>query len=204
MQVKLLRVLQEKEFERLGGTKTIKVNIRIITATNRNLEALLKENKFREDLYYRLNVYSILLPPLKERKTDILLLAEHFLLKFNKEDNKNIKRISTLAIDLLNSYHWPGNVRELENCMQRAVLLCKSDVIQASHLPPTLQRIDTSENNFSLSLTSQIENLEKEIIIDAFKKTKGNMVKAAKLLSISRRILGYKAANYNIDYKNFR
>src|SRR5678809_810538 len=138
-QVKLLRVLQQREFERLGGTETIKVNVRLIAATNKDLEQAMTASKFREDLYYRLNVFAIFMPPLRERKSDVLLLADHFLEKYAREHGKRIKRISTPAIDMLASYHWPGNVRELENIIERAVLVCETNVIHGHHLPPTLQ-----------------------------------------------------------------
>src|SRR6187549_1711097 len=138
-QVKLLRVLQAREFERLGGTETIKSNVRLIAATNKALETAMSDGLFREDLYYRLNVFTIFVPPLRERKPDIRLLADHFLEKFSKEHGKKIKRISTPAIDMLASYHWPGNVRELENTVERAVLVCDGNVIHGHHLPPTLQ-----------------------------------------------------------------
>jgi Nif-specific regulatory protein len=204
LQVKLLQVLQEKEFERVGGVKTIKLNVRIIAATNTNLEEQIKQERFRKDLYYRLNVFPIYIPPLRERKTDILLLAEHFLAKYAQENNKQIIRISTLAIDLLNSYHWPGNVRELQNCMERAVLVCNGDTIQSTHLPPTLQRVDTVEAREQVSLAHQVENFEKELIIDALKKTRGVKSKASTYLSTTERILGYKMKQYNIEYRKFR
>ncbi len=204
LQVRLLRVLQEKEFERVGGIKTIKINVRIIAATNRSLEEEIEAHRFRQDLYYRLNVFPIYIPPLRERKTDVLLLAEHFLAKYAQENSKHIGRISTPAIDLLYSYHWPGNVRELQNCMERAVLVCNGDTIQATHLPPTLQRVDTVDTREKLSLANQVENFEKELIIDALKKTRGIKAKAAKFLSTTERILGYKMKQYHIDYKSFR
>ena len=134
-QGKLLRVLQERELERLGGTKTIKVNVRLIAATNQDLAAAVEEGAFREDLFYRLNVYPIYLPALREREADVLLLADHFLEKYASEYGKDIKRISTPAIEALNQYHWPGNVRELENCMERAVLLCDDQVVHGYHPP---------------------------------------------------------------------
>src|SRR5208337_362865 len=130
-QVKLLRVLQEKEFERVGGHVPIKANVRILTATSRNLEEMIEQDKFRADLYYRLNVFPIYAPPLRERKSDLLLLADFFIEKYAKLNQKDVRRISTAAIDLLMSYHWPGNVRELENCMERAVLLCQDKSIEA-------------------------------------------------------------------------
>ncbi len=203
-QVKILRVIQEKEFERIGGTETIKCNVRLITATNKNLEEAVKGNKFREDLYYRLNVFPIYLPPLKERKDDMLLLAEHFLVKYSKENKKNIKRISTPAIDALISYHWPGNVRELENCIERAVLMCEGEVIYAHHLPATLQTASDTKTEIDQSLDSLIMNFEKDIIIDSLKSTKGNIAKAADMLKATERILGYKIKQHSIDYKKYR
>jgi Nif-specific regulatory protein len=139
VQASLLRVLQEKEFERVGGHKTTKTDVRVIAATNKNLEEAVEDGSFRGDLYYRLNVFPIYMPPLRERKTDILLLADHFLEKYAQENGKDIRRFSTPAIDMLMNYHWPGNVRELENCIERAVLLCEEGVIHSYHLPPTLQ-----------------------------------------------------------------
>ena len=134
-QVKLLRVLQEKEFERVGGYKPIKTDVRIIAATNANLEERVKHGKFRDDLYFRLNVFPIYIPSLRMRKTDIILLADHFLEKYRKEHKKNIKRITTPAIDMMMEYHWPGNVRELENCIERAVILCNAQ-LSSSFYPP--------------------------------------------------------------------
>ncbi len=140
VQIKLLRILQERELERVGGNETIKVDVRVITATNRNLETLMAEGRFREDLYYRLNVFPVLVPPLRERKTDIMLLTDYFIEKFSKEHEKKIVSISTSTTDMLMNYHWPGNVRELENCIERAVILCTDGVIHSYHLPPNLQR----------------------------------------------------------------
>ena len=135
--MKLLRVLQEREIERLGGVAPIKVNVRLIAATNKDLEKAVREGTFREDLYYRLNVFTVCLPPLRERRPDILLLADHFVQKYGAENGKDVRRIATTAIDMMMSYHWPGNVRELENCIERAVLVCEGGVIHAHHLPPT-------------------------------------------------------------------
>ena len=143
-QVKLLRVLQEREFERLGGVQPIKVNVRLVAATNKDLETAVADGRFREDLYYRLNVFSIYLPPLRERRPDIPLLADHFVEKYAAAHGKDVRRIATTAIDMLMSYHWPGNVRELENCIERAVLVCEGGVIHAHHLPPTLQTAEVS------------------------------------------------------------
>ena len=204
VQIKLLRVLQEKEFERVGGLKTIKADVRIIAATNKNLEEAVEEETFREDLYYRLNVFPIYIPPLKERKTDILLLADHFLEKYAKEHRKDILRLSSSTIDMLMQYHWPGNVRELENSIERAVLLCDGKVIQSYHLPPTLQTWEGSEVTSGRSLEAHVGNLEREIIIDALRNTRGNMAKAAELLETTERKFGYKTKKYGIDYRQYR
>lgn len=203
-QVKLLRVLQEREFERLGGTETIKINVRLIAATNKDLERAITDNEFREELYYRLNVFTIFVPPLRERKSDVLLLADHFLEKYAREHNKRIKRISTPAIDMLASYHWPGNVRELENTIERAVLVCETNVIHGHHLPPTLQTAEGSDTVTRLSLATAIEAYERDIIQDALKTTRGNRKKAAKLLDTTERIIGYKVKKYDIDSDRFR
>jgi Nif-specific regulatory protein len=203
-QIKLLRVIQEREFERLGGTETIRVNVRLITATNKNLEEAIAQGGFREDLFYRLNVFTIFLPPLRERKSDILLLAEHFLAKYEREHGKLIKRISTPAIDMLASYHFPGNVRELENVIERAVLVCDEQVIHGHHLPPTLQTAEVSGTVTQVSLTAAIESYESDLIQDALKSTRGNVAKAAKMLDSTERILGYKIKKYGIAPKRFR
>jgi Nif-specific regulatory protein len=203
-QIKLLRVLQEREFERLGGTETIKANVRLIAATNKNLEKAISEGEFREDLYYRLNVFTIFMPPLRERKSDILLLADHFLEKYAREHSKSIKRISTPAIDMLASYHWPGNVRELENIIERAVLVCETNVLHGHHLPPTLQTAEESGTMTRLSLESAVEAYERDIILDALKTTRGNRKKAAKMLDTTERIVGYKVKKYGIDCDRFR
>jgi Nif-specific regulatory protein len=203
-QVKLLRVLQEREFERLGGTETIKVNVRLIAATNKDLEKAIAEGTFREDLYYRLNVFTIFVPPLRERKPDVLLLADHFLEKYALEHGKNIKRISTPAIDMLMSYHWPGNVRELENTIERAVLVCDGNVIHGHHLPPTLQTAEASGTVMRISLTEAVEAYEKDLIQDALKTTRGNRAKAARLLNTTERIINYKVKKYGIDPNRFR
>jgi Nif-specific regulatory protein len=204
MQVKLLRVVQEREFERLGGTATIQTNVRLLTATNRNLEQAIAEAAFREDLYYRLNVFSIFVPPLRERKDDILLLADHFSEKYAVEHHKPIRRISTPAIDMLASYHWPGNIRELENAIERAVLVCDGQVIHGYHLPPTLQTAEASGTVARTSLADSVNSYEKDLIVDALKTARGNRVKAAKLLSTTERIMGYKVKKYAIDWRRFR
>jgi Nif-specific regulatory protein len=202
-QVKLLRVLQEREFERLGSTETIKVNVRLIAATNKDMERAMAAGTFREDLYYRLNVFSIFVPPLRERKADLLLLVDHFLEKFSHEHKKNIKRISTPAIDMLMSYHWPGNVRELENTLERAVLMCDSQVIHGHHLPPSLQTAEASGTVTRVSLSDAVAGFEKDLIQDALKTTRGNRAKAARLLDTTERVLNYKVRKYAIDARRF-
>ncbi|MFL6215713.1 MAG: sigma 54-interacting transcriptional regulator [Blastocatellia bacterium] len=203
-QVKLLRVLQEREFERLGGIETIKANVRLVAATNKDLEKAISEGTFREDLYYRLNVFTIFVPPLRERKSDVLQLADHFLEKFAREHNKHIKRISTPAIDMLTAYHWPGNVRELENCIERSVLVCDGQVVHGHHLPPTLQTASESGTVTRLSLDAAVGAYEKDLIQDALKTARGNRARAAKLLSTTERIIGYKVKKYGIVCERFR
>ena len=204
VQAELLRILQEKEFERVGGHRTIKTDVRIIAATNKNLEEAVQEDSFRGDLYYRLNVFPIYMPPLRERKTDILLLADHFLERYARENDKDIRRFSTPAIDMLIEYHWPGNVRELENCIERAVLLCEEGVIHSYHLPPTLQTGVESDTLPALSIDDAVANLEREMIIDALKNTRGNISRAADILKTTVRIFSYKSRKYGVDYRHYR
>jgi Nif-specific regulatory protein len=203
-QVKLLRVLQEREFERLGGVKPIKVDVRLVAATNKDLEACVQKAEFREDLYYRLNVFSIFIPPLRDRRPDILLLADHFVEKYAAAHGKDVRRIATTAIDMLMSYHWPGNVRELENCIERAVLVCDGGVVHAHHLPPTLQTAEVSGTLPRRSLANAVESYEKDLIVDALKSARGNRAKAARLLDSTERILGYKVLKYGIEPRRFR
>jgi Nif-specific regulatory protein len=203
-QVKLLRVLQEKEFERVGGTETLRANVRLIAATNKDLEKAIADGQFREDLYYRLNVFSIFVPPLRERKSDLLLLSDHFLQKYAKQHRRDVRRISTPAIDMLTSYHWPGNVRELENVIERAVLVCDSGVLHGHHLPPTLQTAQASGTVTRLSMSEAIAAYEKDLVQDALKTTRGNCAKAARLLSTTERILNYKVRKYEIDSDRFK
>jgi Nif-specific regulatory protein len=204
VQANLLRVLQEKEFERVGGQKTHKLDVRVIAATNKNLEQSVEDGSFRGDLYYRLNVFPIYMPPLRERKTDILLLADYFLEKYSKENNKEIKRFSTPAIDMLMEYHWPGNVRELENCIERSVLLCDGGVVHSYHLPPTLQTGAESDTLPELSMEEAVANLEREMVIDALKNTRGNITTAAKILKTTVRKFAYKARKYGVHYRHYR
>ena len=203
-QVKLLRVLQEREFERLGGTQPVKVDVRLIAATNADVEGAMAAGTFREDLHYRLNVFAIFVPPLRERKTDVLLLADHFLDRYAVEHGKHVKRISTPAIDMLMSYHWPGNVRELENALERAVLVCDGNVIHAHDLPPSLQTGEASGTVMSLSFSEAVEAYETDLIEDALKATRGHRGKAAMLLQSTERIISYKVKKFGIDSGRYR
>ena len=203
-QVKLLRVLQEREIERIGSTTPIKVDVRIICATNRNLEDLIIKGEFREDLYYRINVFPIYIPALRERVNDIPVLADFFIDKFNKRHGKNIKRITTMAIDTLMVYHWPGNIRELENCIERACILCTDQVIRTNNLPPSLQTASTSKTMQSGTLDIIVGKLEKQIVMDALIATKGNGAKAAEQLGITERMMGLRLKKYEIDPKRFK
>ena len=198
-QVKLLRVLQEREFQRVGSNQTSKTNARIITATNRNLETAVDNGSFRQDLYYRINVFPILLPPLRDRKDDILLLADSFVEQYSKRMNKSIRRITTQAINMMVSYHWPGNVRELENCIERAVLLSSDGVIHGHHLPPTLQTSDASGTIGVGSLQEKVNLLERDLIIDSLKRSNGSLAAAARDLKSTARIIRYKVKELGID-----
>jgi Nif-specific regulatory protein len=204
IQVKLLRVLQEREFERLGGTETIKIDVRVISATNQDLEGLIQKLKFRLDLYYRLNLFPIFVPPLRERKTDIVLLADYFVERAAKKHGKSIRRISTPAIDMMMSYHWPGNIRELENCIERAVLLSNDGVIHGHQLPPSLQTAEASNTPPQGKLQASLAALEHEMIVDALKSARGNCARAARLLGISERTIGLRISKYGIDSKRFK
>jgi len=203
-QVKILRILQEREFERLGGSKTIKIDVRIITATNRNLEEMIIKNEFREDLFYRLNVFPICIPSLRERRNDIPILVNHFIEKSNKRHGLSIKRISTSAIDLLMMYHWPGNIRELENVIERAAILSHDGVIQSTNLPPTLQTAESSDTKLQGSLDDILANIEKQAIIDNLISTHGCTLDAAVKLGITERILRLRLHKYQIDPKRFK
>jgi len=203
-QVKLLRVLQERQFEKVGSNRTLKTNARIIAATNRNLENAVEQGAFRQDLYYRINVFPIFLPPLRERKDDILLLADHFVELYAKKMNKDVRRISTTAINMMAAYHWPGNVRELENCIERAVLLSTQGVIYAHHLPPTLQTSDASDTVGTGSLKERVDLFEHDLIVDALKRCNGSLAATARDLGSTARIIRYKVRELGIDYKRYR
>jgi Nif-specific regulatory protein len=204
IQIKLLRILQQREFERLGSTKPIKADVRIVCATNRNLEELIEKKLFREDLYYRINVFPIYIPPLRERLNDIPGLVDYFIAKYNKNHNKKIKRISASAIDMLMVYHWPGNIRELENCIERACILSNDNVIRSSNLPPTLQTAVSSKTKSSGTLEAVIDKVEKQMILDTLIATRGNIVKASEILGITERMMGIRVKKYDIDTKRYK
>jgi Nif-specific regulatory protein len=204
LQVKLLRVLQEREFSRVGSHKVIKVNVRIVAATHRDLSQMVQEGKFREDLFFRLSTFPLSIPPLRERASDIYLLADHFVEKYAKLHAKTIKRISTPALDMLGSYHWPGNVRELENVIERAVILTDNDTIQGHDLPPSLQSPETRPGEKMGTLQARLDQMEYDILVDALKFHKGNMSKAGEDLGLTKRMMGIRMEKYNLDYKFFR
>jgi Nif-specific regulatory protein len=197
LQPKILRVLQEREFERVGGEKTIKIDVRLIAATSRNIEELVQKGRFREDLYYRLNVVPISLPSLRDRKEDIPLLVEFFLGRFNQENNKHIS-ISPDALRFLINYSWPGNVRELENTIERMVVMSSVNVIDAEGLPANLKLQSSREFVQKESLKAGIEDIERSSILEALEKSGWIQAKAAKLLGITPRQIGYKIKKYGI------
>ena len=202
-QTKLLQFLQDRRFSRLGSNIFQSANIRIIASTGKDLETLMQQGLFREDLYYRLNIFQIKLPELSQRKTDILLLADHFIAKMNLKYGKNIQRLSTPAIDMLMSYHWPGNVRELENCIEHACLATTDVSINAYDLPPTLQTDVTSGTSLipegPASLSTLLRSYEKEILMEALRKNNGNLSAAGRDLQVSPRMMHYKVNKYGIE-----
>lgn len=207
-QVKLLRVLQEKKFERVGGSKSITVDVRIITATNKDLEEAVRRSAFREDLYYRLNVVPIRIPALKDRKEDIPPLVGHFLQIYNEENNREVK-ISNEALDTLLMYEWPGNVRELENCVERMIVMSKNEIIMAEDIPLNIGINFTSDKSVEnagagniKTLDRTVEDIEKEKILDALKRCGYVQAKAARQLGITSRQIGYKMKKYGIGENN--
>jgi two-component system NtrC family response regulator len=201
-QVKLLRVLQEQQFERVGGSETIQVDVRVIAATSRNLEEAIKNGSFREDLFYRLNVVSLDIPPLRNRRQDIPSLLEHFLTVYAKENRRKKLSFSKEAWELLIRYEYPGNVRELQNIVQRAVILSRRDTITTNELPFVLKKQPNESNipskNSTQTLPEQVDQLEKELIFDALRIHQGNQSKAAKQLGISERNLRYRLKKWGV------
>ncbi len=202
-QVKLLRVLQEREFERVGSSTPVKANVRILVATNRDLEKGIDAGEFRQDLYYRVNVFPVFLPPLRDRKDDLLLLADFFVERYATQMGKDVRRISTPAINMMVAYHWPGNVRELENCIERAVLLSTDGVIHAHHLPPSLQTSDASDTVGEGSLADRVALFERDILVDALKRANGNVAAASRDLKTTARILRYRIKQLGVDPKRY-
>jgi two-component system response regulator HydG len=200
-QAKILRVLQEREFEPIGSTQTIKVDTRVIAATNKNLEEEIKEGRFREDLYYRLNVVNLEVPPLRERREDISLLADFFLKRYAEKNKRLIKGFTPRAMDLLMRYEWPGNVRELENVVERAVIMARGEMITPPEFPDILQELDpeVKATYVDLSPGRTLKDVEKDMIIRTLEETGGNRTHAAKILGISRRTLQLKLKE--LDFK---
>jgi Nif-specific regulatory protein len=200
LQSKFLRVLQERAFERIGGSETLHVDVRVIAATNCDLKKLVDDGTFRQDLYYRLSVFPIVIPPLRERKTDIMLLANHFAKRFGEEYGKPQLSFSVSTTNILNNYSWPGNIRELENTIERAVILSMDGVIHSYHLPEEIQQ---TAGNLMLrrvgTLPEVLESVERDMISEELKRTNGNMSKAAKNLGITERIMGLRIATYQLD-----
>jgi DNA-binding NtrC family response regulator len=202
-QAKILRVLQEKEFELVGGTETVKIDVRVIAATNKDLSTAVQDGGFREDLYFRLNVFCIVVPPLRDRKEDIPLLVEHFLLNANEDMSRAVKGMSKETIDLLMMYHWPGNVRELENCVHRAVVMTDDEIIVPKCLPIHIQSI-ADKPKYSLpdeveSLDDTLCDVEKQIIVETLHQTGGVQSKASRILGISERSLWHRVKKLNIN-----
>ncbi len=209
MQLKFLRFIQEHTFYRVGGNKECRVDVRIIAATSRNLEEMISAGSFREDLYYRLNVFPIYLPALRNRKSDIVLLAEYFLKKYSSLHGKQVLRISTPAINMMCSYYWPGNVRELENCVEYAVLNTSDNVISGYNLPPSLQTAEMTETSRASAspggnYESLVSSFERELIVEALKLKKGNASAAAKYLGTTQRIVLYKIKKLGINAELYK
>lgn len=204
VQAKLLRVLQERSFERVGGIDRVTVDVRIIAATNRDLEQRIASGEFRADLFYRLNVFPINIPSLRDRRSDIPLLVDFFLEKYSMLNNKSIVRISPAAIDMMMGYSWPGNVRELENVIERAVILSDDGNVHSYHLPPTIQSVKPQFAVKNDNLESRIDAFEYKIIIEEMKKQSGNISRAAQELGITERIMSLRLKKFSINYKDFR
>ena len=203
MQAKLLRAIQEREIQRVGSNDTIKVDVRILAATNRNLEDDVAKGKFREDLYYRLNVVTVNVPPLRDRQDDIPLLAQHFLEKYSEKNRKQVKGFSPLAMDMLIKYNWPGNVRELENAVERAVILLTGDNITEKDLPLNITQSYSEESDWVITQpvnteTRPLEEIEKEAILAALEASGGNKSETARKLGINRKTLHKKLKNYGV------
>ncbi len=208
-QAKLLRAIQEKEFERVGASETLRVDVRLIAATNRDLEDMVQNGRFRQDLYYRLSVFPIILPPLRERREDIIALVTHFVERASSASRKKVARITARAAASLTGYHWPGNIRELENVIERAVILCGEDgVIDACHLPPLLRQAADCPcppaPTSPLTLDEAVAELETRMITEALRQAGGNAAKAARQLGLTERVMGLRMKKHGLDYRSFR
>jgi Nif-specific regulatory protein len=200
-QIKLLRVIQFREFERVGGTETLKANVRLVAATNKDMATAVANGTFREDLYYRLNVFTITLPPLRDRRPDVPALADYFVEKYAREHRRETARISSGALDVLCEYAWPGNVRELENAIERAVVVCEGLVIEERHLPETIRGASPTQSApRSLSLAGAVEQLERRMIEEALRESQGNLARASRALGTTERILRYKIDKYDLGW----
>lgn len=203
-QAKLLRVLQERTFERVGGGRTVTVNLRVLAATNRDLAEMVRSGTFRQDLYFRLNVFPLVIPPLRERGDDIITLSEYFVSKFSTENGKQVDRITTSALRMLMGYHWPGNVRELENVIERAVILAEDDAIHGHDLPLPVQSAVFADDEDRHGLEARLAALEYAMLVEALRLHGGNLTRAAKELNLTRRTLTLRMKKYNLAYKAFR
>ena len=204
-QAKLLRVLQDGVVQPLGTEKSIAVDVRIICATNRHLEKCVEAGTFRKDLYYRINIFPIFIPPLRDRTDDIIPLANYYLKKYAEEYKRPVSRISTPAMDLLTGYKWPGNIRELRNTMERAVLVCDEEAIRAYHLPTDMQKSGQANTlrEHGAGFTETVERLEKDLIVDALRNAQGNIHQSARDIGLTYRIIYYKIKKYGINYHDF-
>ncbi|MDR1656726.1 MAG: sigma 54-interacting transcriptional regulator [Deltaproteobacteria bacterium] len=204
VQAKLLRLLQERQFERVGGNKSINLNIRVIAATNRDLRTMVDEGTFREDLFYRLDIFPIMIPPLRERDSDIVSLAEHFLLHYAKEAEKSISNISVSAMNHLLAYCWPGNVRELENVIHRAVILADDSILHAHDLPLHIRQPETGGTTAQTSLDDRLASIEYDMLVETLRRSQGNTTEAAKSLGLTRRTIGLRMKRFGLTYRQFR
>jgi len=201
IQAKILRVLQERMFEPLGSTRSEQVDVRIVVATHRDLQQMVSEGTFREDLFYRLNVFPIMLPTLRERLEDLEMLAMHFLKHFSEEMGKRVLIFSADALQAMRQYQWPGNIRELQNCVERAVIVCRSQVIEVQDLPPYLfdsERRNTGSTDLPHDLDGALEQVERDWIVEALRRAEGVQVRAAQMLGIAERSLWHRVKKYNL------
>jgi Nif-specific regulatory protein len=204
VQARLLRVLEDRAVGRKGSSQPVSVDLRIIASTSRSLEKLIANGRFRPDLYARLAAFPIQVPPLRDRGSDIVALADHFVTQFSLQTGKEIKRISTPTLEMLLTYPWPGNVRELENVMERAVLLSDDEVIHGYHLPPSLQSSVHSGTRMHGRLADRLDSLEYEMLVEALKASQGNITQAARELGLTKRIMGLRLKKFELDYRTFR